>query len=429
MSSLRIDRARLTQGMFAPLQNVDYRRLLTSNGLWWSIIFMESTVLGWLVLDLTDSVWMVSLAGFCRSAPFPFMGFVNGPIIDRFGRRKVIISAQMVNLLLYTSLSLLLWTETLAFGHLVIGAFVAGITWSLEWPARRALMPDLVGKERTVDAMLLENMMQSVARVLGPALAGALIAVYGAPGCYTVMMLMAATTLAVVHTLSHQPIPRLTMRPQMSPWTLIGETLRYAGHHQAILGVLLVTVVMNIFIFPYMTLLSVFARDVLDQGPVGLGLLGTGSGIGAFVGLYLINRLRERVSPGWIFAVGTSFMCLSIFAFALSTIYPLSWSMLLLAGIGQACFGSMQSSIILLTASDEMRSRAMGALVLAISADPIGKLQTGYLAERWGAPTTVATQAMTAIFAIAAIVLLLPGLRTPVATPMSTPLAKSVTEE
>lgn len=417
MSSLRIDRARLTQGMFAPLKNVDYRRLLTSNGLWWGIIFMESTAMGWLVLDLTDSVWMVSLAGFCRSAPFPILGFVNGPLIDRFGRRKVIVTAQMVNFLLYVSLSILLWTGTIAFWHLVIGALVAGSTWALEWPARRTLMPDLVGKERTLDAMLLENMMQSISRVVGPALAGGLIAAYGVRGCYTVMAIMAALTLSIVHTLSQQPIPRLTTRPQMSPWTLIGETLRYAGHHQAILGVLLVTVVMNIFVFPYMSLLSVFARDVLHQGPVGLGLLGTGSGLGAFAGLYIINHLRERISPGLIFAVGTCFMCLALFAFALSTRYPLSWSMLLLVGVGQACFGSMQSSIILLTASDEMRSRAMGALVLAISADPIGKLQTGYLAERWGAPATVATQACTAIFVIAAIVLLLPGLRTPVTTP------------
>ena len=288
-------------------------------------------------------------------------------------------------------------------------------------------MPDLVGKALTLDAMLLENMIQSVARVLGPALAGVLIAAYGVRGCYTVMALMGGLTLAVVQTLSQQPIPRLTTRPQMSPWTLIGETLRYAGHHQAILGVLLITVVMNIFIFPYMSLLSVFARDVLQQGPVGLGLLGTGSGLGAFTGLYLINRLRQRVSPGWIFAVGTSFMCLSIFAFALSRLYPLSWGMLLLAGMGQACFGSMQSSIILLTASDEMRSRAMGALVLAISADPIGKLQTGYLAERWGAPTTIATQALAAVVSIVVIVFLLPGLRTPVAAPVTASPAPAAT--
>jgi hypothetical protein len=87
----------------------------------------------------------------------------------------------------------------------------------------------------------------------------------------------------------------------------------------------------------------------------------------------------------------------------------------------------MQSSIILLTASDEMRSRAMGALVLAISADPIGKLQTGYLAERWGAPTTIATQALAAVVSIVVIVFLLPGLRTPVAAPATASPAPDAT--
>jgi predicted MFS family arabinose efflux permease len=274
-------------------------------------------------------------------------------------------------------------------------------------------MPDLVGKARTVDAMLLENMAQSVARILGPALAGTLIAAYGARGCFTVMALLSFVTLALLHTLSQQPIPRTNMRPQLSPWTTIGETLRYARHRQAILGVLLITATMNIFIFPYMTLLSVFARDVLSQGPVGLGVLGTGSGIGAFLGLYLINKLRQRVSAGWIFLIGTCFMCLALVAFALSTIFSLSWGMLLLLGVGQACFGSMQSSIIILSASDEMRSRVMGTLILAISADPLGKLQTGLLVEQLGVQHAVAAQATMGLLVIGAIGLFLPGLRNP----------------
>ncbi|MEZ4674044.1 MAG: MFS transporter [Caldilineaceae bacterium] len=409
----QINRERLLDGMFAPLRNVDYRRLITSNALWWATIFMEGTVLGWLVLDLTNSPWMVAMIGFCRSAPFPVMGFLNGPLIDRFGRRKIILAAQTTNLLMYLILSVILWRGQLAIWHLALTAMVLGICWALDWPARRALMPDLVGKERTVDAMLLENMAQNVARIIGPALAGTLIAVYGAKGCFSVMALLSCLTLLLLHTLSQQPIPRTNMRPQLSPWTLIGETLRYARHHQAILGVLLVTAAMNIFIFPYMTLLPVFARDVLGQGPVGLGILGTGSGIGAFAGLYLINRLRQRIGPGWIFIVGTCFMCLTLMAFALSTQFSLSWSMLLLVGMGQACFGSMQSSIILLSASDEMRSRAMGTLVLAISADPLGKLQTGFLADQWGAQNAVAAQAGMGLVVIAGIALLLPGLRAP----------------
>ena len=417
MQSLPQPGGRQFTGLFAPLRNVDYQRLLLSNGLWWATIFMEGTVLGWLVLDLTNSPWLVALVGFCRSVPFPVLGFFNGSLIDRFGRRRIIIAAQTLNLLAYLTISALLWLNLLAIWHLALASFVVGACWALDWPARRALMPDLVGKERTLDAMLLENLSQNVARILGPALAGVLIAVYGALGCFISMALLSLTTLLVLHTLSQQPIPRNSMRPQLSPWTVIGETLRYARHHQAIFGVLLVTAVMNLFVFPYMTLLSVFARDVLYQGPVGLGFLGTGSGIGAFLGLYLIIKLRGRFSQGWIFVVGTSFMSLTLIAFSLSTLFSLSWSMLFLMGVGQACFGSMQSSIILLAASDEMRSRAIGSLVLAISADPLGKLQTGLLSDLVGVPQAVTLQAMIGLLLIGLIAALLPGLRHPAVAP------------
>ena len=204
------------------------------------------------------------------------------------------------------------------------------------------------------------------------------------------------------------------------------DGLRYVGGNQRVLAVVLITLVMNLLYFPYMNLLSVFARDVLFQGPVGLGFLGAASGVGAFVGLFLINYLRKFVNEGWILTVGTFGMALCLLRFALSDTFTLSWAMLCLAGIGQACFGIMQSSIILLATSDEMRSRAMGTLVLAIGSDPVGKLQTGLLAELYGVQTTVALQSGLAALAIIAIAITLPELRRPIperteSVPMATP--------
>lgn len=129
MHALSLTKARLFAGMFAPLRNLDYRRLLLSNGLWWATIFMEGTVLGWLVLDRTDSPWLVALVGFCRSAPFPILGFFNGPLIDRFGRRRIIITAQSINLLTYLTISLLLWLGHLAIWQLALAAAVVGACW------------------------------------------------------------------------------------------------------------------------------------------------------------------------------------------------------------------------------------------------------------------------------------------------------------
>jgi MFS family permease len=382
---------------------------------------MEAIVVGWLVLELTDSPWLVAVAGFCRSIPLLLLGFVAGQISDRFGRRKVIVTAQSVNFAVMACLVLILALDVLALWHLYATAVVLGACWAMDWPARRALLPDLVGKERTVDAMLLENLAQGVSRIGGPALAGVLLAAYGATGAYVVMLTLSGLTLVNLTYLSMRPIPKTNRRPAASPWSVLGESLRYVGQNQPILGVMLITAAFNLWIVPYMTLLPVIARDVLNVGPAGLGYLGAAAGVGSFFGLLVIARVRRYFSNGWILLVGTVGMSVVLFVMANSTWYTLSWAMLFLAGMGQACFGIMQSSIILLTASDEMRSRTMGVLVLAIGSDPLGKLQTGALAQLWGAAAALSLLTVAAGVAIVGVGLALPGLRAMTRPPLPQP--------
>lgn len=394
-----------------PLAFPDYRRLLIGNVLWWQGFYMEMVVIGWLVFDLTNSSWMVSLVSFGRSLPLLLVGFWTGPLIDHFGRRKIIVAAQTTNLCAYLAMALLLWTGVAAVWNVAIVSFMLGVAWAIDWPARRALLPDIVGREKMVDSMLLDSFLVGVGRIVTPSLAGGLIAWFGAVGCYSVMALLSAIALYTLTALTHQPLPRTHMRPTARPWTLIGHGLRYVRHNQTILAVLLITLVMNLWIFPYVTLLPVFARDILHQGPVGLGMLNTGTGIGAFLGLLLINVIRRRYSNGWIFVIGSAWMCLALIAFAFSTHYQFSWIMLFAAGLGMSCFGTLQSAIILLSASDEMRSRVMGLLVLAIGSDPLGQLLIGSLAEQFGPQLTLIGEAGAALLAILLITLYLPGLR------------------
>lgn len=398
------------RGTLAPLALPDYRRLLFSNFLWWQARWMEQIIVGWLVLELTDSAWQVAVIGFYQSVPFLVSGFFSGDLIDRFGRRKIILLAQLTNFLVAVVLALLLWTDRIAYWHLVAGALLGGTAWSLDWPARRSFVPDLVGKEKTVDAMLLESFMQNISRVLGPFAGGTLIALLGATGGYTVLAAISGLALLILLGISNRPIPR-SQESTTSPWARINEGLDYVRRNQTILGVVLATIVMNFLVFPYMTLLPVFARDVLAQGPVGLGLLGTASGVGAFLGLFLINHVRRYISTGWIFAAGSFFQAVVLVAFASTGSFPVALALLLLSGIGQACFGTMQSAIILLSASDEMRSRVMGMLVLAIGASPLGKLQLGAMAENFGAPLAVAGSTFLAAAMMIAITAALPGLR------------------
>ncbi len=401
------------QGPLLPLVVPDFRRLLIGTVLWWQCFHMEMVVLGWLVFDLTNSPWTVSLVSFCRTLPLLLMGLFSGPIIDYFGRRRVVIAAQAANLCAYLAMIALLWSGAAAPWNIAVVAFCLGTAWAIDWPTRRALLPDILGKGQMVDGMLIESFLTGISRIIGPAIAGGLIARFGAAGCYTFMALLSVSALSVLIPLLSAPIARKTMPFQLAPWVALGEGLRYVRSNQTILAVLVATLVMNLWVFPYSSLLPVFARNVLHQGPVQLGLLSTGTGMGSFLGLLLMNRLRQRYNIGALFIAGTGWMCIALIMFALSHYYPFSWAMLFCAGMGMSYFGTLQSAIILLRTSDEMRSRVMGILVLAIGGDPLGQLQIGSLAERFGVQATLAGQASAAGLVLALIAFLLPSLRQP----------------
>ena len=371
---------------------------------------MEMIVIGWLVLELTDSPWQVALIGFYRMAPLLAVGFLSGPAIDRFGRRNIILASQATNLLVSAVIVLLLWTGRIAFWHLAVSALILGITWAIDWPARRTLVPDLVGKARTVDAVLLESVVQNISRIIGPFLSGTLIDAFGATGCYATLTGINGLALLCLLGLSRQPVARDPDAP--SPWALIVEGLRYVRRNQPIFGVLLITLVMNLLAFPYLALLPVFARDILNQGPVGLGILGTANGVGALIGVFVVNHFRRSVTLGWIFAAGSILQCAMLVGFSASTDFSLSVLLLILTGVGQACFVVLQSAIVLLKASDDMRSRAMGTVVFAIGAGPPGRLVIGALAEAHGAPFALGLLTTVSALLVVLFTVALPELRT-----------------
>ncbi|HEU5102992.1 MAG TPA: MFS transporter [Roseiflexaceae bacterium] len=401
------------QGAFSVLDSVDYRRLLAGTVVWWQCFYMEMVVLGWLVFDLSNSARTVSLVGFCRTLPLLLVSLFSGPIIDYVGRRRVVIAAQSANLSAYLAIVLLLWSGRAAPWNIAIVAFCLGSAWAIDWPTRRSLVPDILGKDRMFDGLLLESFLTGLTRIIAPSMAGALIARYGAVGCYIGMAILSVSALAILVPLLRGSGLRGAKAQRMAALPVAGEGMRYVRSNQTILAVVLITLIMNLWIFPYNSLLPIFAREVLRKGPIELGFLSTGTGLGSFLGLLVLNFLRRRVNVGTLFVVGTAWMCVALAVFALSHLYPLSWAMLLCAGMGMACFGTLQSTIVLLATSDEMRSRVMGILVLAIGGDPLGQLQIGTLAERFGVQATLAGQASAALLALGLIVMFLPGVLRP----------------
>ncbi len=409
------------RGSLAPLGNPGFRYLILSNMLWWQAMWMEMIVAGWLVFEITHSAFAVALIGFYRSIPLLLIGFIAGPLINRIGRVRIVILSQWLSVLVLATIGMLIWANRLAFWHLAVAAVLFGLSWSLNWTARRALVPDLVGKQRTVEAMMLESFTQNIARVIGPFLSGYIYALFGVQDCYIAIFFISLISFLIMLRVK---VPRHPAILKTSPWTLMREGLQYMRTSQPIMGTLLITVIMNFLAFPYQTILPVFTHDILHKGPLEFGILGACNGIGALFGLYAVSVLRSRLSRGWIFSIGSIFQAFALFVFAFGTswvgaftlfgtsvAFPLAIFLLILAGLGHAFFTVMQSSIMLIAARDDMRDRAMGTLVLAIGAGPLGSLQIGKLTEVYGAPFALGLHTSVAMVATALVTALLPGFR------------------
>ena len=370
---------------------------------------MDRVVLGWVVLEMTNSAWDLAVLEALRWLPLLMFGVAGGAVADRVDRRWVLIGAQGLALVVCLATAVLLGLGLFNFGLAALATFLLGMQWAVDWPTRRALIPDLVGRELTGNAVALEAVSMNLTRIIGPLVAGALIAYFSPALAFAVM-----ACLYVVEIVLLKLMPLSVRGGQVAS----GSMLRYLAEGfdrlrgiQPIVGVLLISVFMNIFVFPYQQLMPVFARDELHTDAVGLGALTAASGVGSVIGAVAIAVSHRVPRSGLIFWVGSCLMSLCLVGFALSDTFGLALVLLAMSGVGQAAFASLQSTIVLGTATDQLRGRAMGALTLAIGSTPFGSLEIGAASVALGAPTAVALNAGVCALLVAVVALRLPRFR------------------
>ena len=370
---------------------------------------MDRVVLGWVVLEMTNSAWDLAILEALRWLPLLVFGMAGGAIADKIDRRWVLIGAQTLALGVCTASALLLATGLFNFYLALCATLLLGVQWAIDWPTRRALIPDLVGRDRTVNAIALEAVSQNVTRVVGPLLAGWLIAEWNASAAFASMALLYLVEIALLVLMP------LTVRARAVSG---GPMLRYLvdavdaiRSSQAIVGVLLISALMNILVFPYQQLLPVFARDALQLDAVGLGALSAAAGLGSVVGATAIASAARVPRSGTLFWVGSCVMSICLAIFAVSNGLALALALLALSGLGQAAFASLQTTIVLSNAKDHLRGRAMGALTLAIGCTPFGSLEMGALAIAFGAQVAVALNAAVCAVLVGLIAVRLPRFR------------------
>jgi MFS family permease len=403
---------RARRGGFAPLETFrsrSYRYLWAASVLWNQARWMDQVVLGWVVLEMTNSAWHVAVIGAVRWLPLMLFGLMGGAVADRFDRRWLLVSAQALGLAICAITALLLITERFDYTWALLATFLLGLQWALDWPTRRALIPDLVGRELTINAVALEAVSMNITRIVGPLVAGALVAYVSPSAAFALMAGLYALEIALLRRMPLPPSRAHVVSGPMLPYVLDG--LRKLRENQAIVGVLLISAFMNVLVFPYQQLLPVFARDVLGLDAVGLGVLSAASGVGSLSGAAAIASTGRVPRSGLFFWVGSCLMSLAVASFALASSFPLAVALIALGGLGQSAFASLQSTIVLGRASDQLRGRAMGALTLAIGSAPLGTLEIGAATLLLGAPLAVALNAGACAALVGVTALRLPRFR------------------
>lgn len=370
---------------------------------------MQLTLVPWLILDLTDSAWLVSLVGFFGWMPMLFLGLFGGLLADSINRRALLLTTQAAVMITTMLMAAVLLTDQIQYWHAYIAVSVTGTSWALDSPSRRSVIHDLVGAEGVTNAIALDSVGQSASRMIGPALAGGLIAFVGVKGGY---LTMSALSVIAITLLLLAKIPT-SHKSQFVPGRVfnnIKEGLNYARKREVILAMVLITFFMNLLLFPYMQMVPVLARDVLGVGPLLMGLLAASSGAGSLVGALFIASSPGLRHHGRLFVGGSVLGLLALLVFSLSKWYGLSLPVLIILGLGTAGFGTMQSTIIMLVAREDMRGRSLGVISLAIGASPLGALMIGGLASNFGVARAMTIHAILGLLSMALAAVLIPAL-------------------
>src|SRR5437763_1924353 len=277
---------------------------------------MDRVILGWVVLEMTNSAWDLAVIEALRWLPLLIFGVVGGAVADRVDRRWVLIGAQTLALVVCLVTAILLALGLFNFGLAAVATFLLGLQWAVDWPTRRAMIPDLVGRELTVNAVALDALSMNLARIIGPLVAGGLIAYWSPAAAFVSMAALYVLEILLLKLMPLSVRGRTADSGPMLRYLLDGfDTLRSSP---SILGVLLISVCMNVLVFPYQQLLPVFARDALHVDAVGLGALSAAAGFGSVVGATAIESSRRVRRSGLLSWAGSCLMSACLAGFALS---------------------------------------------------------------------------------------------------------------
>ena len=362
--------------------NADFWRLWAVGLAVFVVRWLETVAVGVFVYQRTGSALLVASMTMLRLLPMGLLGAFMGAWAERIERRWSLAGTILCLGIASATLALLAWADRLEVWHLAVACFLNGLGWAADNPVRRVMIGDAVGANGMGAAMSLDVGASNASRMAGPAMAGFLLAYTGIEGVFVVSTGLYGIALVAALSTRYRNGARMATGSILAQ---IVEGLRLVRASPRLVGTLLVTAIVNIFAFPFSSMIPVVARDRLGLGPEGVGVLASMDGLGAFLGALLVALFVRPAGYGRTYCRGVLLYMSMLTAFAMAPNPVLASAALILTGMGQAGFATMQATLVYLASPPEMRSRILGVLSVCVGAGPLGFIVIGMLADAIGA--------------------------------------------
>jgi len=359
--------------------------------------WMQNVAQSWLVYRLSHSAFLLGAAWFCGQISVLALGSIGGVVSDRYSRHRIVIFTQFLSMLQAFALAALTLSGHVRVWHILALALTLGTINAFDMPARQALIIQLANKEDLLNAISLNSAIFNAARIVGPAIAGLLVAALGEGACF---MLNGFSFLAVIAALAAMHIPGIARQVPDSSWMHLKEGFRYAWHHVLVRSLLMVLAATTLAGMPALVLMPFFADDIFHRGSQGLGFLMGAMGLGAVIGTLVLAQRAEatglhKVIVYSALSTGTAFVL-----FAASPSFYLSLAIMPVIGFGVMRQNAAANTSIQTLIPDEYRGRIMSLYAMTVvGLGPFGSLTAGAVAHAVGARWTVFAGGVLAVAA------------------------------
>jgi predicted MFS family arabinose efflux permease len=360
-------------------------------------------VIGWLAYEITRSAFLTSVAMGLDALPILLAGPLGGLVADAFDKRRLLIFAYLYQSVLTLTFASFVMLGTVAIWHMFAFILLTGLSWVITDPTRSSMLPGIVPREGLMNAFALNSMAFSVSRLATPALGGLLLASAGAGLPLLLVGTLHLMAMVVVLPIRFKNDSRAVLRVTTA-FSQLSEGARYVAAHPVLRPLFLVAIIPPLMVMPFVHgLMPVYAAEVFNVGPTGLGLLLSAIGIGSTAGAFILATWAKFHRRGRVVLIGIAVMAVTMIAFSRSPLYGTAIPIIIVLSAGMMMFFSVTSASIQSVVRNDYRGRVSGLYMVTWGLFPVGSLTAGALAQGFGAPMATLLSGVAVLIALAGI--------------------------